>query len=561
MFGKLFLQLRKSPLARFLFIVAFFILLAAISFLVSVLKEKKPVIYSVTPPVGNPGDTIMITGENFGERDFYSFVEIGNSRPIDTAYSSWTDNTILVRVPEFTGGGLVYVNKKNQKSNPLLFTKASTIPVILKNTTDTIEPVINSISQKTASVGTVITIKGKRFGANRGGGKVFFQWAGSRQAQNVPVSRDSTQVPMIECSDRDFDYELWSDEEIRVKVPSGAVTGNIIVQTDRGNSNGAYIEIQTPGERVYTGQHTYAVAYGVDITNVTGGRDNSLYLRVPKPMDCLTQYVINGGDYTVKPFIENFDNRFLHRLENITSGKNYTIRHSFIITAFDVENKINSRQIKNYTNKNSPFYLTYTREDPLHPVNNKTISEAAAGIVSQSWNPYTKAKAVFDFIVDEYKLREQNSKEPDLENVVKSKKGTPWEVSVLYATMLRSLGIPAVSCSGYFVEKDRKTTPHWWTEIYLEGYGWISADPAIVMGLDFQLFNTPENLKEFYFGNIDSQHILFSKGWTEQKEMSVNSSTVKRNQAYDFQSIWEESTGNISKYSSFWTNLSITGIY
>ena len=127
--------------------------------------------------------------------------------------------------------------------------------------------------------------------------------------------------------------------------------------------------------------------------------------------------------------------------------------------------------------------------------------------------------------------------------------------------MLRSLGIPAVSCSGYFVEKDRKTTPHWWTELYLEGYGWISADPAIVMGLDFQLFNTPENLKEFYFGNIDSQHILFSKGWTEQKEMSVNSSTVKRNQAYDFQSIWEESTGNISKYSSFWTNLSITGIY
>ena len=149
MFGKLFLQLRKSPLARFLFVVAFFILLAAISFLVSVLKEKKPVIYSVTPPVGNPGDTIMITGENFGEKDLYSFVEIGNSRPIDTAYSSWTDNTILVRVPEFTGGGLVYVNKKNQKSNPLLFTKASTIPVILKNTTDTIEPVINSISQKT----------------------------------------------------------------------------------------------------------------------------------------------------------------------------------------------------------------------------------------------------------------------------------------------------------------------------------------------------------------------------------------------------------------------------
>ena len=84
---------------------------------------------------------------------------------------------------------------------------------------------ISSISPSSLTAGTktVLTITGSGFGAVQGDGKVGF-----RNADNGGASY---RYPI------DDEYVSWSDTEIKVEVPSGAGTGDIIVTNDDGESD------------------------------------------------------------------------------------------------------------------------------------------------------------------------------------------------------------------------------------------------------------------------------------------------------------------------------------
>lgn len=554
------LLLRKSSLARFFLILSFFILLGSFFFLSSWLSDKNPVISSLDPTIGNPGDILIIRGKNFGEKENFKWVEIGGERPTSSAYVQWAPTIIMVKIPPSSKGGLVYVKTKNKKSNPLLFTNQASIPIVVREKSNSDSPVITNLDTKKASIGSILIIRGKHFGSLRGQSQVCFSWSGTGIAQGIPTTSDDEILSTVVCSEDDFDYEFWSDQEIRVRVPDGAENGNVFIQSERGKSNNIYLEIADNHKR-YTGKRTYAVSLGVDISNVTAARENTLFLRVPKPLSGLTQYSTETGTPTVEPFLADFQNIILHRLENISTGNTYTIKHSFIVTSFDIESAIRAEDISNYKNISQPFYSFYTMEDPLHPVNNEKIQNFVQTNIKKKMTPYLKAKALYDIMLNEFKLKPVSGKEPDLAEAINKKRGTPWEIAVLYTTMARAAGIPAVTCSGFFIEKNQTTHPHWWTEIYFEDYGWFPVDPTLSMGLQYSLFNNPTSVSNYYFGNTDSQHILISRGWREQKPMTVKSSVITRNQTYSFQNIWEETVGNITRYSSFWSNLSVTGIY
>ena len=59
-------------------------------------------------------------------------------------------------------------------------------------------------------------------------------------------------------------------------------------------------------------------------------------------------------------------------------------------------------------------------------------------------------------------------------DLIKLKRGTCTNFSILYVAMCRSMGIPAR------LVRDNSITPatHAWSEVYIEGYGWIHADPS-----------------------------------------------------------------------------------
>ena len=113
------------------------------------------------------------------------------------------------------------------------------------------------------------------------------------------------------------------------------------------------------------------------------------------------------------------------------------------------------------------------------------------------------------------------------------------------------------------IGQDLTTQAHWWNEIYLAGFGWFPVDVALGDYLDYKRWPDPDNMESalYYFGNLDSHHIGFSRGFNEIKPFAQDNKTVKYPKSFALQSIWEEASTNTAKYSSYWSVPSIKGVY
>ena len=113
------------------------------------------------------------------------------------------------------------------------------------------------------------------------------------------------------------------------------------------------------------------------------------------------------------------------------------------------------------------------------------------------------------------------------------------------------------------IGQDLTTQAHWWNEIYLYGFGWLPVDAALGDGLEYKAWteNTASDATAYYFGNMDSHHIIFSRGYNDIKPFAQDNKTVKYPKSFALQSIWEEASSNTAKYSSYWSVPSIKGVY
>ena len=83
-------------------------------------------------------------------------------------------------------------------------------------------PSVSSLSPKSGTVGTEVTIKGKYFGSAQGSSTVSFN--------GIPVTT----------------YTSWSDTAIKCIVPIGVLTGPVVVTTTVGASNGKSFTVKPP---------------------------------------------------------------------------------------------------------------------------------------------------------------------------------------------------------------------------------------------------------------------------------------------------------------------------
>ena len=209
------------------------------------------------------------------------------------------------------------------------------------------------------------------------------------------------------------------------------------------------------------------------------------------------------------------------------------------------------------------MFKSATTSDALIQSAHADIIALAQEIVGKEANPYLQAKLIYDYLLQNYTIRAELRK-ADLSplDLLKTKKGDAYDVAIFYTTLLRALGIPAQPISGILVDSEMKSRAHWWTEFYLEGFGWVPVDVALGMNLPYKAFRPVEDVSAFYFGNLDSQHVAFSKGWSEIKQtISQNSKIVYRPKTYALQSIWEESSEGNVNYSSLWNDPIVLGLY
>ncbi|MGA1984621.1 MAG: IPT/TIG domain-containing protein [Candidatus Sulfotelmatobacter sp.] len=173
--------------------IAFFLLLSMI--LPASLLAAAPSITSLSPTSGAVGASVTITGTNFGSTQGTSTVKFNTT--------SWSATSIVAIVPIGATTGGVVVTVGGTASNSKTFTVVAA-------------PSITSLSLTSGAVGAAVTITGTSFTSTKG--TVTFN--------GVSASITS-----------------WAATSIKVTVPSGATTGNVVVFASGVYSNGVSFSV------------------------------------------------------------------------------------------------------------------------------------------------------------------------------------------------------------------------------------------------------------------------------------------------------------------------------
>lgn len=565
--GKFSYSLRKYPIVRVLSVVFIISLILGVIYLIGFRTKLVPEITSVVPPVGSPGDLVVINGENFGSVRDMSYVEIAGSKLTASSYISWSNNCIKIVLPANVQDGLLVVGTKEMRSKPALFANEVEIPVPVPAVQQVTKPVITMFSSDKLSVGELLVISGNNFGDSKNQSKVLF----TMDCNNKISEADYKSVAlltenMIPASEDDFDYVSWSNTEISVRVPDGASSGLVIVDTGREKSDPKEFVVNTEaGRKEYLNKKIYLVEYTADIADVVTNDISTITLRCPVPFSSPAQPQVEITDVVPEPILVNYQNNLIHQ---ITRSRNNTpksvFKQNFVLPVFEVRANVNVTKIGNYKNTEKNLLSGALKADTLIPCDDKSVKELCEKIIGKEKNPWSKAKFIYDYMCENFsvlsKVRKGDSDPLDL---IKKGNGDAYDFAVICTALLRAAEIPAYTDSGILVNQDLQTQTHWWCEFYIDKVGWIPCDPALGAGLEYKQWTDSDvvDAKNFYFGNMDSHHIMFSRGWSQLKPFSADSKIVQQPRSFALQSIWEEANKDTAKYSSYWSVPVVKGVY
>ena len=565
--GKFSYLFRKYTQVR----VACFLVVAAIAvsiFLIVGMHNKPvPEIEAIVPPVGSPGDVIVIKGKNFGETRDMSYVEFAGSKLTASSYISWNNDTIKLVLPSNIQDGIVVVGVNNQRSKPALFANEVDIPVPVTQSFQTTKPVISSLSSSKLGVGSLLTIYGNNFGTSRGQSKVCFTCDYDEAVSDASFLTNAILTSNTVCaSDFDEDYEYWTNNEIRVRVPDGAYTGVVFVDTGREKSDTVEFTVTaSAGTKGYNGKKIYLVQYSADVSDVMTTDVSTITLRCPVPVTSPWQPALEFTEIMPVPVLQNYQNCIIHQItKNRNNSPKSVFRQTFAVSVCEINTDVKVSGVGAYKNMNQTLYEKYTKADEVVVSDANEIVALAAEITGKETNAYKKAQMIYNYMLDKYSVLEKvrNNDANPLE-LLKSSEGDAYDYAVVFASLARAAGIPALIDSGILIGQDLTTQAHWWNEIYLAGFGWFPVDVALGDYLDYKRWPDPDNMESalYYFGNLDSHHIVFSRGFNEIKPFAQDNKTVKYPKSFALQSIWEEASSNTAKYSSYWSVPSIKGVY
>ena len=532
---------------------------------------RPPVIQSISPKIGKPGDVLAITGEYFGKERDESYVTIAGASPTNSSYLGWQDDRITLRLPEFGDAGLIYVYVKGRKSNGALFSNQLTLPVPPKGDETGPEPRINSVNPRAAPVGSLVSITGTNFGNSREGGGVFFSWAAESLS---PIPEGAREPAFIGVWETGLGYELWNDREIRLRVPDGAVSGNLEVRTLRGGSRPVFFDVSgKPGTKTFRGKRSYTINYSVDIKINEAASPNTLYLWIPQPALSPAQRNVELLSRNADPFVENYRGASLYKMDDLAPGSDVRISLSWQVEVYAMETVMRPQSVKQ--DADSPATALYTQSSSLIPSDDPRIKSQAAALLGRERNPYIKAQRIYEWMINGGIIRDESSGFSssgdegaawDVTGALEAKQADPYTAALLFCALLRAGGVPCLPVSGVLINRNRQAFRHCWVEFWIDGFGWIPVDPALGAGLAPPSFTVQSERGQsertsFYFGSLDNQRIAFSRGQTSLSQMDPRGRTVSHTRSYALQNYWEEVVGGIESYSSLWGDITITGMY
>ena len=159
----------------------------------------------------------------------------------------------------------------------------------------------------------------------------------------------------------------------------------------------------------------------------------------------------------------------------------------------------------------SDLYKTYTSERDCHMVFTPQIRALAERLTQGAATPLAKAQRIFKWIDDNFpwaSAREYSTIENIPAYVLDNHHGDCGQVTLLFLTLCRSLGIPAHFQSGFMLHPGEENL-HDWGEIYVPEYGWVPVDQSF--GIPAYAKNEQETY--FFFGGIDSFRMIVNNDY------------------------------------------------
>lgn len=519
---------------------------------------SRPVIEQLSPAVGDPGGMITVRGHNFGADRGEGSVRFDDAAVTASSYLFWTDTEIQLRVPLYADTSLVRVYTEAGHSNARMFMSRDLLPATPANYQSGVPgPFVDSLSADSALVGGMLTIRGQNFGANRSDSVVLFSWMGESGFQGA-ADADRQYVSPQEASG---EYVSWSDREIVVRVPDGAVTGGVAVRTQRGTSQMRYFQVEKgPGTVRYRGRRTYALSTFVTISGVQGPQPNELYIWMPFPAQSASQTGIKNLGRSVEAIFPDYRGLSVYRLADLAAGTQIHTSQDYLVQVYGVESEVDSDLVRNPPDPLPAVYVLFTGQDTLVPAGAKEIAALAKKTVGKEKNPYLQARMLLDALTG-MMTWSSSAIGTDPLQALGSGKADSWDMAILYVALLRAAGIPANPVAGIVVDDSRQSWNHAWAEFYIYGLGWIPVDPALYSGADVGLGQAPFTDRTRYFGSMDSRHVAFTRGVVQVDRMAPGGRTVTASRRYSMQTIAEEASSGLVSYTSFWSDVEVTGLY
>ena len=278
---------------------------------------------------------------------------------------------------------------------------------------------------------------------------------------------------------------------------------------------------------------TISVWMPVPISAPEGGRQRMVEILSSVPAD----YVLSDGKsvhnsiYFKAPAPQEGDTaHFEYEGRFITSGA-YTSAEEILAN------------LKPY-NKDSEVYKRYTViPDGRHIVR---LDSLAAEIVGNETNPFKCSELVFDYIIERFPwagAREYSTISCIPEYVLREHHGDCGQVSLLYISLMRTLGIPARWESGWMLHPG-EVNLHDWAEVYFEGIGWLPVDVSFGR---YTGASDPE-ITGFYSHGIDAHRMAVN---TNVGSQFYPAKKYVRSETVDFQ-VGEVETSKGNLYYPAW---------
>jgi hypothetical protein len=267
----------------------------------------------------------------------------------------------------------------------------------------------------------------------------------------------------------------------------------------------------------------YRVESVVTVTN-GGFTLTELQVYQPKPIDwdgqenVVIEEVFPTAVQVGKDEVTGTEMYYWHLANTPGWGKTQNLSYRFTFTAYETRTAIDPDSVKKY-NTSTADYRWYTRAESNIESDDPEIIALADRVAGDETNPYLLARKFYDYVVANarYQLVDglQGAKAM-MENGV----GECGDYSALFIALARVKGIPARAVVGFWAISGTNQA-HVWAEFYLEGIGWIPADPTVG-----QSERVKNGIQDYYFGNMDNQRVILSKGFNIMLDPPAPNGTV-----------------------------------